>query len=344
MQIQTNKNIILPLLVAMILTACGGNSNEFRLKGRLLGINQGEFYVYSVEGDVEGMDTIVVKAGRFEYAKELPRATTLMVVFPNFTEQPIFATPKGKVKIDGDASHLKDMTVKGSEDNELMNAIRPRLADATAAERVKITEQFINEHPESRVGLYLVRRCLLHTESPDFAKSGTLVDKMVAVQPKNGALLRLRKDLQGRKYIAKNKGVPPFKATDTEGRKVNEKELSSAEVGVVMACATWNRESISTLKHLDNIKKKAKKRLSVVAISVDMSEKTFKERMEEDSIVSTMICDGKGIEGRLFRLFGFRQADECLIFEKGKLTERVTNPHDMKKKVATKFGYDPVDF
>lgn len=340
----TKKSAVLPLLVAVMLAACGGGGKEFRLTGRLLNINQGEFYVYSAEGDVEGMDTITVMAGRFEYAKELPRATTLMIVFPNFTEQPIFALPNGTAKIDGDASHLKDMKVKGSPDDKLMNTVRPRLADATEREKAEITEQFVREHPESRVGLYLVRRCLLMVENPDFAKSAALIDTMLAAQPKNGALMRMRTELKGRRYVEKDKGIPAFKATDTEGRKVSEKELRDAEVGVVIACATWNRESMEALRRLNKIKKKAKDRLHFVAISVDMSEKAFKKRVETDTITSPMICDGRGIDGSLFRLLGLRQADECLIFEKGKLKERVTNPHDLKKKVATKLGLDPASF
>ena len=38
---------------------------------------------------------------------ECQKEMTLMIVFPNFTEQPVFAAPGKSVDIKGDASHLK---------------------------------------------------------------------------------------------------------------------------------------------------------------------------------------------------------------------------------------------
>jgi hypothetical protein len=59
---------------------------------------------------------------------------TLMIVFPNFTEQPVFAAPGKSVDIKGDASHLKEMKVKGTKPNELMNQLREQIANASPNE------------------------------------------------------------------------------------------------------------------------------------------------------------------------------------------------------------------
>ena len=98
---------------ALILTACGTDSHHFKIEGRLLQLNQGEFYVYSPTGDIDGVDTLEVEAGRFALEIPCEKPTALMIVFPNFTEQPIFAEPGKTVDIKGDASHLSEMTIKG---------------------------------------------------------------------------------------------------------------------------------------------------------------------------------------------------------------------------------------
>lgn len=339
--LRMKQSTALLLFLALILTSCGGKKSGFNLSGRLLNINQGQFYIYSAEGDVEGIDTINVKAGRFEYTKELPRATTLMIVFPNYTEQPIFAEPNASVKIDGDASHLKDMTAKGTADNELMNAIRPQLADATPQERVKMAEAFVKQHPESRVGQYLVRRALLQTESPDFAKARQLVDLMLAKQPKNGALLRLKKDLQGRGSVAMGQSVPAFKTTSIEGKTVDSKLLSTANVGVIIAWSTWNYESLNSIRQLNRLKKKSQGQLQVIGISLDTSTKECTERLSNDSISFPLVCDEKAVDGPLYRQLGLSQSGDCLVFEHGKLTARGLKQVELKRKVATKLGLDP---
>ena len=93
-------------------------------------MDQGEFYVYSPEGGINGIDTIRLQGGRMSYEVMCTAPTTLVMVFPNFSEQPIFAEPGKNVKIEGDASHLKEMKVKGTKTNELMNDFREQIATA----------------------------------------------------------------------------------------------------------------------------------------------------------------------------------------------------------------------
>lgn len=341
---RTNKSTAILLLSALLLASCGGKKSGFQLSGRLLNINQGQFYIYSAEGDIEGIDTITVRAGRFEYSTELPRATTLMIVFPNYTEQPIFAEPNASIKIDGDASHLKDMTVKGGSDNELMNAIRPRLADAKPQEKVKIAEDFIKQHPESRVGLYLVRYCLLQTENPDFDRARQLVGKMLTKQPNSGALKRLQKELQGRSFVAMGASIPAFTATDVDGKAVDSKAVARADVGVIMVWSTWNYESMNSLRQLNRIKKKSQGRLQVIGLSLDTSAKQCIDRMQSDSITFPLVCDEKSVESPLYRKLGLSQSGDCLVFEHGKLTQRGLKQMELKRKVASLLGLDPNEY
>ncbi|MBQ2403086.1 MAG: AhpC/TSA family antioxidant, partial [Prevotella sp.] len=68
------RNIL--ILLTLILVACGPDDKHIRLDGRLLNLNQGEFVVYSTDGALSEIDTIVVKGGRFEYEPMCTRPGT----------------------------------------------------------------------------------------------------------------------------------------------------------------------------------------------------------------------------------------------------------------------------
>ena len=81
------KRLIYLLTLTLVLVACGTRSGYFKIEGHLLNLNQGEFYVYSTDGLINGIDTIKVEGGHFSYETPCQRQGILMLVFPNFSEQ-----------------------------------------------------------------------------------------------------------------------------------------------------------------------------------------------------------------------------------------------------------------
>ena len=47
----------------LLFSSCGTNNGKFRLEGRLRNFNNGEFWIYSPDGDMLGIDTIKVRDG-----------------------------------------------------------------------------------------------------------------------------------------------------------------------------------------------------------------------------------------------------------------------------------------
>ena len=92
--------------------SCGGGGDNFRVKGSFKNLNQGEFYVYSPDGVIAKIDTIHVDKGNFVYTTPCEDPGTLVLVFPNFTELPLFAQPGKTVKIEGDVTTLQDVCLK----------------------------------------------------------------------------------------------------------------------------------------------------------------------------------------------------------------------------------------
>ena len=80
---------LLIFLVSVLLTSCGTRSGYFKLEGKFLNMNQGEFYAYSPDGGFEGVDTIKVVGGRFTFEKPCKDSYTIM----KFRKSVISATP-----------------------------------------------------------------------------------------------------------------------------------------------------------------------------------------------------------------------------------------------------------
>ena len=271
--------VVFTLVAALVCTSCGTDSRHFRIDGRLLHLNQGEFYVYSPDGTINGLDTIKVQAGRFSYEVACDRPMTLMIVFPNFTEQPVFAQPGKSVDLKGDASHLKEMTVKGTKDNELMNKFREMIRNAAPPEMKKCAQLFVQDHPESRVGAYLVDRYFIHDANPDTKTAVRLVDLMIEKQPENGYLKRQKRQLTASFVAIKGADIPNVLGTTVDGKTIGRVQLTKAPVTVVCALATWKYESMSQFRRLAAYAASQQGRVAVVGVSIDASPSLVRSQL-----------------------------------------------------------------
>lgn len=321
------------ILFTLMVVSCGTDGQHFKLDGRLLHFNQGEFYVYSPDGDDIGIDTIKVEAGRFSYETYCRRPMTLMIVFPNYTEQPVFAEPGKSVKVEGSASNLKELTVTGTSDNKLMNSFRESIASVSPPEMKQLANQFIKDHPESRVSAYLVRKYFIQAQNPDYTAAETLLSLMLTKQKDNGYLRRLQQQISGRSKIAIGKNVPTFTAYDIDHKPVSNATLSERETTIVCAWATWNYESISMLRQIESIAEDKKGRITVLSICLDPSPYDCRKAMKNNNFKSRVVCDGDMLDGRLYRLLGFSFIPDNILIKNGKITDRRLSNEDLRKKL-----------
>ena len=350
--------VVFTLVAALVCTSCGTDSRHFRIDGRLLHLNQGEFYVYSPDGTINGLDTIKVQAGRFSYEVACDRPMTLMIVFPNFTEQPVFAQPGKSVDLKGDASHLKEMTVKGTEDNELMNKFREMIHNAAPPEMKKCAQLFVEDHPESRVGAYLVDRYFIHDANPDTKTAVRLVDLMIEKQPDNGYLKRQKRQLTASFVATKGADIPNVLGTTVDGKTIGRVQLTKAPVTVVCALATWKYESMSQFRRLAAYAASQQGRVAVVGVSIDASPSLVRSQLASQIGISDsasglafgssfgsssgltsgsasaaaqgssssrssstcyVVCDGKMVESPFFTRLGLTGVPDNIVIKNGRI-------------------------
>jgi hypothetical protein len=322
----------------LLFTSCGSDGDRFRLQGRLRNMNQGEFWVYSMDGGISGIDTITVREGRFSYELELRTPTTLVIVFPNYSEQAVFAEPGAEVTIKGDASHLKEMTVKGTDDNELMTKQRMELNRLMPPDIPKAVEGFIREHPESPVSIYLLQRYFVLSPTPNYVLAKRLTDELLKVNSDNGQLLHLKKRLEVQQGGAVKSKLPKFSATDVKGKAVNQNDLKG-KVNVVSLWASWSYRSTDMQRRLDRLKKKHGDKLAVVSICLDGDVKGCKQRLERDSVKWPTVCYGRLWDMPLLAKFGLGSIPGCVLADaNGRIVARDLTPQKLEEEINKLVG------
>lgn len=327
------KKIISFLALTLVLVSCGTRNGYFKIDGQFLHLNQGEFYVYSTDGIVDGLDTIKIEGGRFTYETPCPEIGTLVLVFPNFSEQPVFAESGRSVSVKADASHLKELKVTGTDDNELMNAFREQIAQASPPETTKAAEQFIKDHPESQVSIYLLRKYFMQNANGDYSKAITLADLILKKQPQNGHVLNMKKAAKDMQQTQIGHTLPRFSATDIDGRPITSNSLHG-KYGIVYTWASWSYESQDMQRRIKAKYKKSPGKLAVIGICLDATKKECRNSLRFDSLKWSIVCDEMMFESPLLDKIGIHSVPNCLVMDPtGRIIARQLSPGEMKTRL-----------
>ena len=329
------KHFLLVFLPALLLLAsCGEDSKHFKIEGRLLQINQGEFYLYSSDGTINGFDTIKVQGGRFSHEIECDHPTTLMLVFPNFSEQPIFAQPGKSVDIEGDASHLKMLKIKGTDDNELMTAFREQISTATPPQEKHAAIQFAENNPQSPVSVYLVKKYFVASPSPDYKEATRLLKILKDKQPDNYVISNL---LQNVKVLGKTivgSRLPAFKVKDMKGNIITSNSLTH---GLVVICtwASWSFPSTDILRQLSQIQLEKQKTFKVLSICVDASLSDCNTYLSVNQVSWPNVFTGEMFNTVPLKILGLQNVPDNIVIKDGRIVARSIDINSLREKIES---------
>ena len=327
------KKILFTLLALLLLTSCGPSGNQFRLAGRLRNINQGQFLVYSPDGAFAGIDTIKVQNGRFAYEKEVRKDITLMLVFPNFSEQAVFASPGEEVEIKGDATHLKEMTITGTDENDELTKLRIRLNKLTPPEIAAAVAEYIQEEPSSMISIYLLDKYFVNAKTPDYAEAQRLATLMLKANPDNGRLRKLKKQLDGLKNSRLQAMLPVVSSTDINGKSISTSQVKG-KIGVISTWATWNFPSTDIQRKLRKLQKQYPQELSLISICIDGDKRECKKRVDRDSLLWTIVCDEQMFQTPIVQQLGLFVVPSMVVTNKqGKIVARDIEPNKVVEEL-----------
>ena len=327
------RTFVLSYLVLLLLLSCGTREGRFRLEGRLLNINQGQCLIYSPDNILQGLDTIKIEGGRFSHEIACEGKGIIMLVFPNFSEQPIFAESGTTATIKADASHLKEMIVQGNDDNKLMTAFRQQTAEMSPPDVIKIAEQFIDRNPKSLVSLYLLSKYFLQTPTPDYDKALGLIGKLHKAQPHVAQLNTFSQTIEGMKNMQTGRFMPTFTATDLNGRHIDNNTLKG-KPAVVYVWSSWNYDSQDIQRRLKRIQNDHPGQVAVLGINIDASRKECRDYLRRDSLPWPIVCEERMFESRIYQAFGMQKASDNIVFNKtGRIEARGLSTSDLQKEI-----------
>jgi hypothetical protein len=284
-------------------------------------MNQGQFFVYSPDGAISGIDTIMVQGGRFAYEIPCESEGTIVIVLPNYSEIPVFVEPGKSVDLKADASHIKDIEVTGTDANDRMTKWRKNTSSQSPDGLMKQAEQFIRENPSSIISRWMLRKYFIVTAKPDLKKAKELVKLMSEKNEKEASIVRLSVGLEN-VPLQVGDVLPAFTAKDLQGKDV---QASQYRVGktIILVWATWDYDGISisrrVFRKIEELKSQGKQVPKILGISIDASAVDAKRTVGNDSTAWSTICDGLMWESPVVKAIGTTKVPDNFVLENGKV-------------------------
>lgn len=320
-------------LLTLVLVACGPDNKHIKLTGKLLNLNQGEFLVFSPDGALASTDTIYIEGGRFTFEPRCEHEGSMIIVLPNKQEIPIFVEPGKSYSLEGDAHNMKELNVKGGKDNELMSAFRSQLKDKEENyQPISEVKAFVDEHNQSPVGIYLVRRYCLDSETPNFSAAADALAKLSEAQPDNAALKVMHTQVDELKNTSAGASLPSFSVQDINGNIITDRDLSSG-VAIIIAQASWDFESTSQMNRIMSTRRDLSKNWKLVVLSFDAAKNQCKNTVHMDAKDGYIIFDGNMSENALARKLAIAQTGTVVVVQNGRIKERDLNGERLIQKL-----------
>ena len=284
-------------------------------------MNQGQFYVYSPDGAISGIDTIKVQGGRFAYEIPCEEEGTIVIVLPNYSEIPVFVKPGENVDLKADASHIKDIEVTGTKDNERMTEWRKNTSSQSPDGLKKQAEQFIRENPSSIISRWLLRKYFIVTAKPDQKKAKELVKLISDKTDKEPSVMRLAVGLENTP-LQVGDALPNFKAKDLLGKDVQASQYRLGKA-LILVWATWDYDGTNlsrrVLRKIEEMKSQGKQVPKVLGVSIDASAVDAKRTVGNDSTAWSTVCDGLMWNSPLVKAIGTTKVPDNFVLENGKV-------------------------
>lgn len=321
------------ILLTLIVVSCGTPSGQFKIEGRFKNFNQGEFYIYSRDATQSHLDTIHVADGRFAYTTYLDDTVTFQLVFPNFSEVPVFGRSGTTVTINGDASHLKEIEIVGTDENEQMTEFRLSTSELTPPEMLRAAENFINDHPDSPISLYMLEHYFLLCSDADYTKVSNLLKLIQQARPDDRELKQLIRQVEALKGTMEKGKLPRFSATDIKGRQVGNAQLD-AQLNIVYLWSTWNFESQNLQRQLRTLKKEYGSKLGLIGICMDARKYDCQKLIDRDSISWSIVYDGNMWQTPLIGKLGLAELPGNIVTDRsGRIIAKNLSLQELRDKI-----------
>lgn len=342
------KNCFLTLIIAAAML-CGCTSSKVRISGKFLGLNSQTVYLeqMSVSGQTIVDSVALASDGSYEFlVGNVPSTPMLYNIVYNNERIPLLVSGGEKVTVGSLGSVLKNYTVSGSVESELLRefnseyiagamALAQKMdeyAQAEESQKVALAQSynaqyrdvkrkqisFIVTNKSSIAAIYALyqrlegERYLVNADS-DIIYFRTVADAVAERYPESPLLISLRNDVARMEAQAslihsiEERNYPDIEADDMYGNKVR---LSSLEGNVVLV-DFWSAELGNSNALNADLKETYRKYegrgFRVYQVSADTSKAAWIRAVQEQRLPWTSVCDFKGEGSPIFGLYNVRR-------------------------------------
>lgn len=340
----TGRNVILSLMtLAVFIMGCGPTGNQFKIEGRLKGMQPGEIYIYSLSGAAARFDTLKVKSGSFVYEGKADEPTPYVLVFQNGLEQVIFVDGGQTLEYTASANDMKNYEVKGSDENKLLNEFRAETASMTQVKLKAAARAFIEGHPASPVSVYMLDKYFVQDAEIAYDEILQLAQLLRKHQKNSVYLIDLETNVRSLQNSDAGMTIPKLKLTTKTGGEVDMGNLAKSHL-LVGFWATWLTDAWDMMSAMRRLSSDYKSSLHVVAISLDTQQYKWEEFIRNDSLTIDNVCDFKSWDSPTLQKFGVRTIPFYLLCDRsGKILSKGTTADDMKRDVEKTLKRDKTE-
>ena len=309
-------------LLLSLLAACSVPEDRVFIKGEIEGIRQAEFYVYNEEGIKEGVDTIHIYGGEFEYECKLDSPVILTLLYPNFSRTYLVAEPGTQLKMKGQASKLSAVDISGSKENELLTKFRQQNSGKSDKDLQMAAAQFVRDHSQSLAALAVFKRYCVQREKYDGETVLPLLDELQKSQPYNPVVKMAEEQFRSQLNTSVGSKLPDFEAVTLKGDTITNKDFAHKKLLIVF-WSPWCTNSYAVTEAISRIENKNPGLLQVLVVSVDYNKAPTEVRMKQSNVLSPAVCEGRAFDSPIAKTFGVRYVPGNLfVDEEGIIVKR----------------------
>ena len=286
-------------LALIALASCQGRKGEMRIMGHFANLNEAQLCVLSPDGGMEGIDTIHIRDGEFDWRTPCSQdQATFLIVYPTYSTLAVFGGSGQVAHIEGNAQHLSAVSVSGNPSNELYTKYRQETDSLSDLQKDSIRIRYIRQY-----GNIPLSRFLEH-------------DWLSRRKPES---------------LQKGQKIPNFTLRMRSGQSIGSLDLRGRNV-LIAFWANWKGGSGIVNHHIRKARRICARPLVCISYSLDVDQGAldYVERM--DSITWHSYCDQMGFQSPLASRLGIRTLPYyVLVDEHGHIAESSDQWTDIEK-------------
>lgn len=329
-------------LLSVGFTSCGPMGDDFELNGEFDDMSAGVVYIYNQSEDAPRLDTLQITDGKFRYKGTIAEMTPFFIVFPNALEQVVFIGPGDDVTYKASSKDLKNYSVGGNDENQLMNQFRRETAQLQGVQLQEKASQFILQHTDSPVALYLFDRYFIQNGDISLSDARAQLDVLMPVWRDNPQIMTINQRLKGMEQCQVGKKLPSVIVETKQHKKLDISKMKS-KYTLLVFWASWMQGQYSFIERFHSFNNEYgadTEKITIIAVSLDAQQYMWEDYVRSDTLYCNHVFDGLAWNTPLVGKLGINTLPTFVLADKNHKIIATGHSFDDMKQAVNKAYYD----